>query len=337
MNTITDTKPFLDFKAAAERLKGIAIKTPLQYNLHLSRRFNCNVYLKREDLQVVRSYKLRGAYNLMKSLPAAQMEKGVVCASAGNHAQGFAFSCKKLNVKGVVFMPIITPNQKINQTKMFGDGNVEIKLVGDNYDECAAAAKEFTKINNKTFIHPFDDPRVIEGQATVGIEILEQLSLEEGSGTGIDYLFVPVGGGGLASGVGSYFKTYSPKTKIIGIEPEGAPSMYKAFEAGKPVTLDCIDTFVDGASVKRTGDLTYSICKDVLDDLCLVSEGKVCSTILKLYTEDAIVAEPAGALTISALDDFASEIKGKNVVCVVSGGNNDIDRMQEIKEKVTSI
>ena len=333
MSTITDTKPFLDFKAAAERLRGVAIKTPLQYNVHLSRRFNCNIYLKREDLQVVRSYKLRGAYNLMKSLPAAQLEKGVVCASAGNHAQGFAFSCKKLNVKGVVFMPIITPNQKINQTKMFGDGNIEIKLVGDNYDECAAAAKEFTKRNNKTFIHPFDDPRVIEGQATVGVEILEQSSIGEGTGTGIDYLFVPVGGGGLASGVGSYFKTYSPKTKIIGVEPEGARSMYKAFEAGKPITLDCLDTFVDGAAVKRTGDLTYSICKDVLDDLCLVSEGKVCSTILKLYSEDAIVAEPAGALTISALDDFASEIKGKNVVCVVSGGNNDIDRMQEIKEK----
>jgi threonine dehydratase len=326
MSTTTDTKPAFDYKAATERLKGVVIKTPLQYNLHLSRRYNCNVYLKREDLQVVRSYKLRGAYNLMKSLPEEQLQKGVVCASAGNHAQGFAYSCKELNVKGVVFMPVITPNQKINQTKMFGEDSIEIKLVGDNYDECAAAAKEFTKANNMTFIHPFDDVRVIEGQATVGVEILDELH-------NVDYLFVPVGGGGLASGAGSYFKMYSPKTKIIGVEPEGAPSMYKAFEAGQPVTLDCIDTFVDGASVKRTGNLTYSICKDVLDDLQLVPEGKVCSTILKLYTQDAIVAEPAGALTVSVLDYFADEIKNKNIVCVLSGGNNDIDRMQEIKER----
>ncbi len=326
MSTTTDTKPAFDFKAATERLKGIAVRTPLQYNVHLSRRYNCNVYLKREDLQVVRSYKLRGAYNLMKSLQQEQLQKGVVCASAGNHAQGFAYSCRKLNVPGVVFMPVITPNQKINQTKMFGEANVEIKLVGDNYDDCAVAAKEFTKTNGRIFIHPFDDPRVIEGQATVGVEILEELH-------NIDYLFVPVGGGGLASGVGSYFKTYSPKTNIVGVEPEGSPSMYKAFKAGKPVTLDCIDTFVDGASVKRTGDLTYSICKEVLDDLHLVPEGKVCTTILKLYTEDAIVAEPAGALTVSALSDFATEIKGKNIVCIVSGGNNDIDRMQEIKER----
>jgi len=326
MSTITDTKPAFDYKAAAERLKGIANKTPLQYNAHLSRRYNCNVYLKREDLQVVRSYKLRGAYNLMKSLPKEQLEKGVVCASAGNHAQGFAYSCNKLKVHGVVFMPVITPNQKINQTKMFGESNIEIKLVGDNYDECAAAAKEFTKVNNKTFIHPFDDPRVIEGQATVGAEILDEFQ-------DVDYLFVPVGGGGLASGVGSYFKTYSPKTRIIGVEPEGAPSMYKAFEASKPVTLDEIDTFVDGASVKRTGDLTYKICKEVLDELHLEPEGKVCSTILRLYTQDAIVVEPAGALTVSALSDFTATIKGKNVVCVVSGGNNDIDRMQEIQER----
>ena len=326
MSTITDTKPVFDFKAAAQRLKNVVIKTPLQYNIHLSNRYKCNVYLKREDLQIVRSYKLRGAYNLMKSLPEEQLQKGVVCASAGNHAQGFAYSCKKLNVKGVVFMPVITPNQKINQTKMFGEDKIEIKLIGDNYDECAIAAKEFTQKNKMTFIHPFDDPHVIEGQGTVGVEILEELG-------SIDYLFVPVGGGGLASGVGTYFKTYSPKTKIIGVEPEGAPSMYQAFEAGKPVTLECIDTFVDGASVKRTGDLTFSICKDVLDDLHLVSEGKVCSTILRLYTQDAIVAEPAGALTVSALDDFAEEIKGKNIVCVVSGGNNDIDRMQEIKER----
>ena len=326
MNITTDKKDAFDFKAASARLKNVVIKTPLQFNIHLSRKYQCNVYLKREDMQIVRSYKLRGAYNLMKTLPEAQLKKGVVCASAGNHAQGFAYSCKKLNVKGVVFMPVITPNQKINQTKMFGEDMVDIKLTGDNYDECAAAAKEFAIQHGKTVVHPFDDYRIMEGQATVGIEILEELDT-------IDYLFLPVGGGGLASGVGSYFKMYSPKTKVIGAEPEGAPSMYTAFKEDKPVTLKSIDTFVDGASVKRTGDLTFSVCKEVLDDLVLVNEGKVCSVILKLYTQDAIVAEPAGVLSISALDDFAEDIKGKNVVCIVSGGNNDIDRMQEIKER----
>ncbi|HVX26486.1 MAG TPA: threonine ammonia-lyase [Parafilimonas sp.] len=326
MSTSTEIKNNLDFAKAVFNLKNVVTKTPLQLNQNLSRKYKCNVYLKREDLQLVRSYKIRGAYNLMKSLSNEQLQKGVVCASAGNHAQGFAYSCKKLNVNGVVFMPVITPNQKINQTKMFGDDKIEIRLVGDNYDECAAAAKEFTQKNDMTFVPPFDDYRIIEGQATVGVEILDELNF-------IDYLFLPIGGGGLASGVGSYFKLYSPKTKIIGTEPEGAPSMYEAFKAGSPVTLDSIDTFVDGAAVKRTGDLTFKICKEVLDDLRLIPEGKICTNILKLYSQDAIVAEPAGALAISALDDFANEIKHKNVVCIVSGGNNDIDRMQEIKER----
>jgi threonine dehydratase len=293
--------------------------------------------LKREDLQVVRSYKLRGAYNMMSSLPKEQLQKGVVCASAGNHAQGFAFSCKKLNIEGVVFMPTITPKQKITQTKMFGEDNIEIVLVGDTFDDCAVAAKKYTDEKGMTFIPPFDDYRIIEGQGTVGVEILEQfenpLSSERGAGGGIDYLFVPVGGGGLSAGVGSYFKNFSPKTKIIGLEPEGAPSMYEALKAGHPVTLDTIERFVDGAAVKRVGDITFSICKEVLDDMRLVAEGKICSTILKLYNEDAIVVEPAGAMSIAALDDFANEIKGKNVVCIVSGSNNDIERMQEIKER----
>jgi threonine dehydratase len=316
----------LEFHKAALRLKKIVTKTPLQLNLNLSKKYQCNVFLKREDLQVVRSYKLRGAYNMMSSLPADQLAKGVVCASAGNHAQGFAFSCKKLNVKGVVFMPIITPNQKVKQTKMHGEDNIEIKLIGDTFDDCAIAAKKFTEENGMTFIPPFDDYRIIEGQGTVAVEILEELS-------DIDYLFVPVGGGGLSAGVGSYFKTYSPKTKIIGLEPEGAPSMYEALKAGHPVMLPEIDRFVDGAAVKRIGDITFSICKEVLDDMRLVPEGKICSVILKLYNEDAIVVEPAGALSIAALDDYAGEIKGKNVVCVVSGSNNDIDRMPEIKER----
>ncbi|HEY2720160.1 MAG TPA: threonine ammonia-lyase [Chitinophagaceae bacterium] len=314
------------FHEAALRLKDIVNRTPLQFNHNLSRKHKCNIFLKREDLQVVRSYKLRGAYNMMSSLSKEQLGNGVVCASAGNHAQGFAYSCKKLSAKGVVFMPIITPRQKVNQTKMFGEEYVEIKLTGDSFDDCAIAAKEFTEKHGMTFIPPFDDRRIIEGQGTVALEILEDKA-------DIDFLFVPVGGGGLTSGVGSYFKTYSPRTKIIGLEPEGAPSMYQALKAGHPITLESIDRFVDGAAVKRVGDLTFSICKDVLDDMHLVPEGKVCSTILQLYNEDAIVVEPAGALSIAALDDYAEEIKGKNVVCVLSGSNNDIDRMPEIKER----
>ena len=325
MNTTTSTYQ-LDYKAAAARLSGIAIKTPLHLSHSLSKKYQANVYLKREDLQLVRSYKLRGAYNMMSSLPQEQLQRGVVCASAGNHAQGFAYSCKKMGAKGVIFMPIITPRQKVNQTKMFGEDFIEIKLIGDTFDDCAIAAKQFTQENNMVFIPPFDDYKVIEGQATVGVEILEELN-------NIHYVFVPVGGGGLSAGVGSYFKTFSPTTKIIGLEPEGAPSMFEALKAGHPVTLENIDRFVDGAAVKRIGEITYSICKDVLDDMHLVAEGKVCSTILKLYNEDAIVVEPAGALSIACLDDYADAIKGKTVVCVVSGSNNDIDRMPEIKER----
>lgn len=316
----------IDINAAAERLKHVVRKTPLQYNHHLSMRYDCNIYLKREDLQVVRSYKLRGAYNLMSTLPQEQLQRGVVCASAGNHAQGFAYSCKQLNIKGVVFMPVITPEQKVNQTRMFGGSNIEIKLAGDTFDDCALEAKKYTEANGFTFIPPFDDLKIIEGQGTVGKEILEELSSP-------DYIFIPVGGGGLSAGVGYHLKTLSPNTLMIGVEPEGAPSMKQAIKYGLPVTLGSIDGFVDGAAVKRVGDVTFSICKDVIDIMHLVNEGKVCSTILNLYNEDAIVAEPAGALSIAALDDFRADIKDKTVVCIISGGNNDIDRMPEIKER----
>ena len=343
-------KAGLDFIAATLRLKKIVNKTPLQLNRNLSKKYQCNVYLKREDLQIVRSYKIRGAYNMMSSLPAEQLSKGVVCASAGNHAQGFAYSCKKLHTQGVVFMPVITPNQKISQTKMFGENFIEIKLLGDTFDDCAIAAKKYTEENGMTFIPPFDDYKIIEGQGTVAVEILEQFYEEGnyrqptlmsstlsvpplGSGGGLDFVFIPVGGGGLSAGVGSYFKVFSPHTKIIGLEPEGAPSMFEALKAGHPVTLENIDGFVDGAAVKRVGEITFPICKEVLDDMHLVSEGKICTAILKLYNEDAIVTEPAGALSIAALDDYAEVIKGKNIVCIIGGGNNDIDRMQEIKER----
>ena len=316
----------LDYKKAVERLKPVVYKTPLAFSHNLSRKYGANIYLKREDLQVVRSYKLRGAYNMISSLSSKQLKNGVVCASSGNHAQGFAYSCKKLAIKGVVFMPVITPQQKIQQTKMFGEDFIEIKLVGDTYDECSVAAQLYTQEHHMAFIPPVEDPRIIEGQATVAVEILEDLS-------DIDFLFVPIGGGGLCAGVGSYLKTFSPKTKIIGTEPEGAPAMKEALNSGHPVTLENIDRFVDGAAVKRVGDLTFSICKEVLDDMLLIPEGKICSTILKLYNEEALVVEPAGALSITALDYYSDKIQGKNVVCIVSGSNNDIDRMQEIKER----
>ncbi len=320
-----NTNVFAIEKTAAY-LSTIVNNTPLQLNASLSKKYNCNVYLKREDLQVVRSYKLRGAYNLMSSISTQQLSKGVVCASAGNHAQGFAFSCKNLNVQGVVFMPVITPNQKITQTKMFGENFIDIKLVGDTFDDCAAAAKQYCLENDMTFIPPFDDYKIIEGQGTVGVEIYE--SLQE-----IDYTFIPVGGGGLCAGVGTYLKSVLPNTKIIGVEPEGAPSMFSALQNGAPVSLDAIDRFVDGAAVKRVGDITFSICKNVIDKMVVVPEGKICTTMLKLYSEDAIITEPAGALAIAALDDFASEIEGKNIVCIIGGGNNDIDRLQEVKER----
>ncbi len=316
----------LNFNQAVERLKKVVKKTPLEFNKNLSEKYNCQVFLKREDLQVVRSYKIRGAYNLMSSLPADKLSKGVVCASAGNHAQGFAYSCKLLGARGVVFMPVITPQQKVQQTKMFGEDFIEVRMVGDNFDDCAFAAKAFTQQQGMTFIPPFDDEKIIEGQGTVGLEIANELS-------DIDYVLIPVGGGGLAAGVGSFFNTFYPATKIIGVEPEGAASMKAALEHGEPVTLPEIDKFVDGASVKRVGDITFKYCKEILQEIIIVPSGKVCSTILKLYNENAIVVEPAGALSIAALDAVADQIKGKRVVCIVSGSNNDIDRMQEIKER----
>lgn len=332
---MNDTKfvenPVLDIEGATQRLKSVVTHTPLQLNANLSRKYQCNVYLKREDLQIVRSYKIRGAYNMMRQLSAEQLAKGVVCASAGNHAQGFAYSCKLLGVKGVVFMPIPSPQQKIVQTKMFGEDFIEVKLVGDTFDDTAVAAKAYTIANSMTFIPPFDHPDIIAGQATVGVEILDDLP--NFTDAQLDYVFLPIGGGGLSAGVGTYFKLKTPNTKIIGIEPEGAPSMQAAMQAGYPIELKNIDKFVDGASVKRVGDYTFAICKNVLDQVHLVPEGKICTTILDMYNEEAIVVEPAGAMSVGVLDEYADQIKGKNILCIVSGGNNDIARMQEIKER----
>ena len=324
---MTETIPHkIDVIKAAETLKSVALKTPLQFHKKLSEKFQAEIYIKREDLQVVRSYKIRGAYNLIQSLTPDQRKRGVVCASAGNHAQGVALSCRQLNIKGVIYMPAITPKQKINQVKMFGGDNIEIVLIGDTFDECQAHALDYTSAHALTFIPPFDHLKVIEGQGTVGKEIFDEVS-------GVDYIFVPIGGGGLCAGISQYALIYSPNTKIVGVEPLGAPSMKEALKAGRPVVLETIQRFVDGASVKKVGDITFELSKDSIVDMLLVPEGKVSSTILQLYNEDAIVAEPAGALSIAALEQYADQIKGKKVVCVLSGGNNDIDRMQEIKER----
>ena len=312
---------------ARVRLKGVVEHTPLMRNFNLSENYNCNIFLKREDLQVVRSYKIRGAYNKMSSMSKKDLERGIVCASAGNHAQGVALACQKLGVNGKIYMPGTTPKQKIDKVRRFGKDRVEVVLGGDTYDVSCKSALEDSEKNNKVFVHPFNDEKVIEGQATVGLEILEDCT------EAIDYVFVAIGGGGLASGLGSCMKQISPKTKIIGVEPQGAAAMYQSLENGKVVKLEKIDPFVDGAAVQQVGAKTFEICQAVLDDMLLVPEGKVCSTILQLYNEEAIVAEPAGALTIAALDFYKEKIKGKNVVCVVSGGNNDITRTEEIKER----
>jgi threonine dehydratase len=316
-----------DIQKARERLKGVIAQTPLSYNLNLSERYKANVLLKREDLQIVRSYKLRGAYNKISSLTKEEMKRGVVCASAGNHAQGVAFSCNKLGIKGTIFMPVTTPMQKIRQVNMFGKDNIEIKIIGDTFDDASHEAMQYCQEQNSVFIHPFDDPKVIEGQATIGLDILSDTKEH------IDYVFIPIGGGGLASGVGSLFRTISSDTKIIGVEPVGSPTMKTSIDKGEIVTLEEIDKFADGVAVQRAGNYTFELCRQILDDIILVPEGKICTSILQLYNEDAIVVEPAGALSVAALDFYADKIKGKTVVCIISGSNNDITRMEEIKER----
>lgn len=305
----------------------VAVKTILQSNKRLSDDYGANIYLKREDLQPVRSFKLRGAYNKIANLSKEQRVSGVVCASAGNHAQGVALACQKLGIKGTIFMPVPTPKQKVNQVRMFGGSEINIQLVGDTYDDAYHAAQSFCENNKSTFVHPFDDDQVVAGQATLALEIIEQ------SDVPIDYIFVPIGGGGLISGILNVFKKLSPETKVIGIEPQGAPAMYNSLESGVNTSLSKIDPFVDGAAVRKVGDKAFMLCKSHLDDMILVSEGAICQTILKMYNKDAIVVEPAGAMSVAALKQYAPQIEGKNVVCLICGGNNDITRMAEIKER----
>ena len=316
-----------DIEKAAVVLSEILEPTPFTRNNYLSDLYEAEVYLKREDLQMVRSYKIRGAYNKIRSIEPETLKYGIVCASSGNHAQGVAFSCNKLQIMGSIFMPTTTPKQKIEQVRMFGKEYIDIVLTGDTFDAANTAAIEFAQKSGRTFIPPFDDPKVMEGQGTIGREILAQTDEK------LDYIFVPIGGGGLASGLGSYIKAMSPETKVIGVEPGGAPCMKAAIENGKPIKLEKIDKFVDGAAVQLAGALTYEVCKEILDDIIVVPEGAVCTAIIQMYNKSAIVVEPAGALSSAALRFYADKIKGKRVACVVSGSNNDITRMEEIREK----
>lgn len=319
--------PVKNILEVSNKLKSFLKPSPLHEIERLSKKYDCKVLLKREDLQLGRSYKIRGAFNKISSLNDEERKKGVVCASAGNHAQGVALSCFKLQIHGTIFMPKTAPKQKVDKVRQFGGEYIDIQLVGDTFDDAYAESRNFEKKSGKTFVHPFNDEKIIEGQGTVGKEIYEQ------SDEDIDYIFIPIGGGGISSGVGSYFKQVNPKTKIIGVEPQGAASMKLSMDKGKITRFENMDKFVDGAAVAQVGTLNFEICKQVLDDIILVPEGKACSVILEMYNEEAVVVEPSGALSIGALDFMKDEIKGKTIVCLISGGNNDITRMEEIKER----
>lgn len=326
-NKIFMTISINQINKAAENLKSVAINTPLQLNKHYSEKYQAHIYIKREDLQEVRSFKIRGAYNKISSLSEQERKKGVVCASAGNHAQGVAYSCSLLNIKGTIFMPAITPNQKVDKVRTFGGKHIKIELIGHNFDEAFEASQNYQKQTGAQYIHPFNDPLTIAGQGTIGKEIYEKL---EGN---IDYVLASIGGGGLISGISSYIKAMNKKIKLIGVEPMGAASMYESLKNKKITSLSDIDPFVDGAAVKTPGDITFKICQKNIDQVIPVEEGQVCTTMIDLYQNEGIVAEPAGALSISALEQIKDKIKGKTVVCILSGGNNDILRYPEILER----
>ena len=315
--------------AAKREMRQLFAETPLQKNEFLSAKYEANIWLKREDLSPVRSYKIRGAFNAMrKSLAAHPDHRRFVCASAGNHAQGVAFVCKHFGVHGVVFMPVTTPQQKIDKTRAFGGDAIEIQLVGDYFEDTLKAAKEFCAQKKAVFLSPFDDDDVIEGQASVAVEMMEQ------SPDLIDLVVLPVGGGGLSSGVVTYLKTVSPGTDFRFVEPLGGASLQAALAAGGPVTLKKVDNFVDGAAVARIGDKTFTALSAINPKQVLaVPEDRLCSTILEMLNVEGVVLEPAGALSVDALKDIASDIRGKTVICVTSGGNFDFERLPEVKER----
>ncbi len=318
-----------DAKAA---MRTIFPETPLQLNEHLSRRYGADIWLKREDLSPVRSYKIRGAFNfLRKAIAAGATGKTFVCASAGNHAQGFAFVCRHFEVPGVVFMPVTTPQQKIDKTRTFGGEFITIKLIGDIFDQCYAAARTHVDEIGGMMVPPFDDLDIIEGQATVAAEIETQLP----DGVIPDMVILPVGGGGLASGVTGYFKDIVPADGFVFTEPTGAPSLKKSLENGSPVTLPKVDNFVDGAAVARIGALNFEALKGFSStQVMLVPENAICVAMTDMLNVEGVVLEPAGGLSITALSLFAPEkIAGKTIVCVVSGGNFDFERLPDVKER----
>ncbi len=309
-------------RAATAAMRAVFPETPLQRNAHLSERFSADIWLKREDLSPVRSYKLRGAFNAMRKVPE---QKQFVCASAGNHAQGVAFMCRHFGVQGVVFMPVTTPQQKIQKTRIFGGDHVEIRLIGDYFDDTLASAQTYCSEQGAHFLSPFDDDDVIEGQASVAVEIETQL------GHAPDHIILPVGGGGLSAGTRSYFADTCAYTFV---EPTGAPSLKRALQAGKPVDISPIDSFVDGAAVASIGQRTFARLKNVpVSDVITLSEDRICATIIEMLNVEGIVLEPAGALAVEALHDIRDTIKGESVVCVTSGGNFDFERLPEVKER----
>ena len=321
-----------DVDDAAEALRALFPATPLQLNEHLSARYGATIYLKREDLSPVRSYKIRGAFNFFRKVIAAGgTGKTFVCASAGNHAQGFAFVCRHFGVPGVVFMPVTTPQQKIDKTRMFGAEFITIRLFGDFFDQCYQAARDHVEAVGGVMVPPFDHADIIEGQATVAAEIMQQLP----EGTVPDMVVLPVGGGGLAAGITGYLDGIVPKSAFVFTEPAGAPSLRRSIEAGEVTTLAKVDNFVDGAAVARIGDLNFAALKDFpADQVMLMPENAICVTISEMLNVEGVVLEPAGALSIAALDRLGREqLKGKIVICVVSGGNFDFERLPDVKER----
>lgn len=318
--------------SAVERLAGVTVRTPLQLNERLSRATGSQVWLKREDLQPVRSYKLRGAYNLMSQLSPAERLAGVVCASAGNHGQGVAWSCARLGIQGQIFVPTTTPRQKRERMLDLGRGHIELIVTGDNYDQAAVAADEAAKRTGATKVPAFDDVRTAAGQATVLVEAVEQL------GAAPDVVLIPVGGGGMMAGCAAWLRENHPETRIVGVEPDGAACMIAALNAGRPVTLPSIETFVDGAAVARAGAVTFPLVRDAQVELVRVQEGQICQEMLALYQTDGIITEPAGAMAPSVLPTGAAGTRvqipaGSTVVAIVSGGNNDVLRYAEIVER----
>lgn len=315
---------------AYEVLKRIVVRTPLDYSRYLSEKYGATIYIKRENEQRVRSFKIRGAYYAISQLSDKEKALGVVCASAGNHAQGVAYTCQEMQIPATIFMPITTPQQKIGQVRFFGGDYVDIRLVGDTFDESAQAAQDYTRESGKTFIDPFDDDDVQAGQGTVAYEILEEAQEQTIS---FDQILVPVGGGGLIAGVSAYLKENAPEIKIIGVEANGARSMKAAFDKGRPIKLASIDKFADGIAVQKVGVTTYAVARKHVDKLIGVDEGWISGTILDLYSKLGIVAEPAGAATIAALEVIKDKIQGQTICCIISGGNNDINRMPEMEER----